>query len=234
MEPLSIGLADIAAGIDAPALVGAATCANEVVTIDGAMTSTIADLARASMVAIQGTRVWAVGTEPAKIRYAGATVDYVEDDAIAQVISVDIRGGGPLAFAMPRRRETMLDTDDPAREHAQVMKPMSALPLDLVVLAGGEFVAIATRYMFHSNALVQSGPFGNITVLPVMDSTTSDLILIDGATTTSAQRIRSQCELQTGTADIFPNWECGATDESEMPRFVEFETLALGALFGAR
>jgi hypothetical protein len=234
MQPLSVGLADIAAGIDAPALVGAASCASEVVTIDGATTTPIADLSRAALVAIQGTRVWAVGTEPAKIRYAGATIDYVEDDAIAQVISVDIRGGGPLAFALPRRRETMIDTDDPAREHAQVMKPMSALPIDLVVLAGGEFVAIGTRYMFHSNALVQSGPFGNITVLPVMDATTSDLILIDGATTTAAQRVRSQCDLTTGNADIFPNWECGATDEAEMPRFAEFETLSLGALFGAR
>jgi hypothetical protein len=137
-------------------------------------------------------------------------------------------------FALPRRRETMLDSDDPAREHAQVMKPLSALPLDVVVLAGGEYIAIATRYKYHSNALVESGPFGDITVLPTMDATTSDLILIDGATSTPAQRVRSQCVLVTGGADIFPNWLCGATEEAETPRFGQFEATALGALFGAR
>jgi hypothetical protein len=124
----------------------------------------------------------------------------------------------------------MIDSDDPAREHAQVMKPLSALPLDLVVLAGGEFIGIATRYKFHSNALTD----GISVVLPDMDATTSDVILIDGATLTAAQRVRSRCSLVTGNADVFPNWECGATDEAEAPKLGEFETTALGALFGAR
>jgi len=231
---LSIGLADIAAGIDAPALVGAAPCLGAVVSIDTETTTTLADLSRAAVVALQGTRVWAAGTQPSKIRYNGAVIDYVEDDAIETVVSVDIRGGGPLSFALARRRETMIDTDDPAREHAQVMKALAALPLDLVVLAGGEFVAVATRFRYHSSALVQSGPFGNIVVLPDMDGTTSDLVLINGSSLTAAQRVRSQCVLVTGSADIFPNWTCGQTDEAETPRFTQFESVALGALFGAR
>jgi hypothetical protein len=234
MYSAGAGLADIAAGIDAPALVGAAPCLDAVVSLDIETNTTLADLPRAAVVAIQGTRVWAAGTEAARIIYDGAIIDYCDDDAIQVLISVDIRGGGPQVVRLPRRRETMIDTDDPAREHAQVMKPLSALPLDLVVLAGGEFVALATRYRFHSSALVQTGPLGNVVVLPQMDATTSDIVLVDGASLTPAQRVRSACTLVAGTADIFPNWTCGDATESEQPKFAQYETIALGALFGAR
>jgi hypothetical protein len=227
---LDSGLADLAAGVDAPGLVGAAPCSGELVLIEPAGESQLATLSRAASVAIQGTRVWGAGTDPAQIRYTGPDIDYVEDDAIELLTFVDLRGGGPTQFTLGRNRETMIDMDDPAHEHAQVMKPMSALPLDLVVLAGGEFVAVATRYMYHSNALTS----GITIVLPQMDATTSDLILVDGATLTAAQRIRTDCDLTTGQADIFPNWECGAPDEAEVPRLGTFEPSALGALFGAR
>jgi hypothetical protein len=233
-DDVALGLADIAAGIDAPALVGAAPCDGSVVSIDTDGEAGLVELApleRAALVAMQGTRVWAVGTQAAKLQYDGATIDYVDDDAITLVISTDIRGGSaPLEFALPRRRETMIDMDDPAREHAQVMKPMSALPIDMVVLAGGEFVAVTTRYKFHSSALVS----GTLIVLPVMDATTADVVLIDGATTTLAQRVRSECLLVTGNADFFPNWECGDADEAETPKLGQFEAVALGALYGDR
>lgn len=230
MQDLNVGLADIAAGVEAAGLVGAAPCTGQIVQIDDQGATSMADLPRAALVAIQGTRVWGAGTEPAKIQYVGAQIDYVQEDAIETLVYVDLRGGGPTVIPLERRRESMIDTDDPAREHAQVMKPLSALPLDLSVLAGGEFVSVATRYKYHSNAYTS----GVVIVLPDMDGTTSDLILLDGATLTPAQRVRTRCLLVTGGADIFPNWECGVTDDAEAPRHGEFETTALGALFGAR
>jgi hypothetical protein len=229
---VTMGLADLAAGVDVAGLFGAAPCTDEIVQFeegDGAEVH-LADLPRAASVAIQGTRVWGAGTQASKIRYTGGEIDFVEDDAIEILTSIDLRGGGATQFAMNRRRETMIDTDDPAREHAQVMKPLSALPLDLVVLAGGEFIGVATRYKYHSSALTD----GIVVVLPEMDGTVSDLILIDGATLTAAQRVRTDCDLVTGNADIFPNWECATTDEAETPRLGTFEPTALGALFGAR
>lgn len=227
---MPVGLADISAGVEASGLVGAAPCVGQVVQIDDQGTTMLATLPRAALVAIQGTRVWAVGTEPAKIQYAGAQIDYVQEDAIETLVYVDLRGGGPTTIPLERRRETMIDSDDPALEHAQVMKPLSALPLDMTVLAGGEFVSVATRYKYHSNAYTS----GVVIVLPDMDATTSDVILLDGATVTAAQRVRSRCVLIAGFADVFPNWECGATDDAEAPRQGQFETGALAALFGAR
>jgi hypothetical protein len=227
---LNSGLADVAAGVDAPGLVGAAPCTGELVLIDDAGESQLAALPRAASVAIQGTRVWGAGTQPAVLRYTGPDIDFVDEDAIELITFADLRGGGATQFSPGRRRETMIDRDDPAHEHAQVMKPMSALPLDLVVLAGGEFIAIGTRYKYHSSAYT----VGLSVVLPQMDATTSDLILIDGATLAPAQRVRTDCDLVTGQADIFPNWDCIATEAAETPRLGQFEPSALGALFGAR
>jgi hypothetical protein len=232
---LGIGLADVAAGVDAPALYGAAPCLGQVVSFDGEQATNVFALPRAAQVAIQGTRAWAVGTQPAEIMLSGGEPDYVIADAIQIVGSIDTRGGSAVTFALPHQRQQMNDTTDPAIEHAQVMKPMSALPLDMVVLAGGEFIAIATKYQFHSNQLIYNTPFGPLIALPEMDVTTADVVVIAGATSVLTHRVRTTCTLDNiGPADIFPSWGCALPEAGQAPEPGAYQAAALGALFGAR
>jgi hypothetical protein len=146
------------------------------------------------------------------------------------VLSSPLDGGMPVTIDLPDRRETLLDEDDPASSHAQVLRAFGTVPVDLVALPGGQHVGIVTT----SNYYIEELTGGGLTVLPCLNATTADWLLLDLANSSIASRVRTSCSLEVGQADLFPNWKCDVPPPGEQSAFGEYVPLSVGALFGAR
>lgn len=253
-------VSDLAAAPESDALFATLPCSGRVVKLIGDIetgNTTFADFAplpRASVLAVAGGRVWAAGTAPSdphctnqfgdpvacqadsptRCPPSGPTpsnsVDYVESGAHIVVLSIPLAGGMPITLDLPARRETIFDTDDPAKQHAQVLQAFGTVPVDLVALPGGQFVGLVTK----SNYYIQQLGSGATTILPCLDATTADWLLLDLASSSIAQRVRTSCALVVGPADLFPNWQCDVPPPGERSSFGDYVPVSVGALFGAR
>ena len=249
------GLSDIAADPQSPALFATDPCAGQVVRLDGEGPVMIAPLERAAVLTVLGGRVWAAGTHasvptclddktgnmatcslqsdkscPPDQTTTGNFLAFVTAGANLIVESIPTGGGDPITFDVPDRRETIVNTDDDAHEHAQVLRAFDTLPLDLVALPGGQYLALVTT----SNYFVQQLTDGISTViLPCLNADTADWLLIDMASESIASRVRTKCDLVVGPADPpFINWACDDPPSNEQSKFGSYTPASVGALFG--
>jgi hypothetical protein len=252
-KALPDAVADIAAAPENIGLFATLPCANKVVRITGDIETgnpTFEDFAmlpRASVLAVAGGRVIAAGTEPSDptctpmCEPASSTicddpgtpsskVNFVTEGANLVVLSSPLAGGMPIKIDLPDRRETLIDSDDPADGHAQVLRAFGVVPVDLVALPGGQHVGIVTSNNYYIEELTS----GLTTILPCLNATTADWLLLDLASSSIASRVRTSCDLDVGDADAFPNWECDLPPPGEQSAFGEYVPLSVGALFGAR
>ncbi len=248
--PVSLGdaVSDLAAAPDTQ-LFAALSCAGKVARVTGAIEgptvalTSVADLPSAAALTVAGDRVWAVGTKASIPECSGtcgpATViecpaqsmdrlSWVTDGSRLVVESIPLGGGDPIKLEMPDRRETVIDGDDPARQHAQVLKAVGVVPVDLVALPGGQYVGVVTR----SRYFVEEAPFA----LPCLDMTTGDWLLIDMASASVAQRVRTSCTgVIAAESPVNTNWFCDDPPAGEQREGTEgYMPSSIGALFGAR
>ena len=255
-KPLPMAVSAIAAAPAQPAVFATLPCAGQVARIEGDPTNEIAqltltmvsELRNAAAVAVLGDRVWAAGTRPSapmctqgQCTTMSSTacpetstnrVSYVADGARLLVQSLPIAGGNAITLELPERRETMVDADDLARQHAQVLHPLGSVPLDLVALPGGQYVGIVMRNSYYIESLVD--PLAGV-ILPCLKTTSSDWILVDMASSSIAQRVRTHCMITNmRQGAYFDNWECDQPPDAERTTQGEYMPVSIGALFGAR
>lgn len=258
--PVSLGAAisDLAAAPNTAMLFGTAPCTGKVVNIQGdplggaALTlKEIATLDRAAVLTVAADRIWAAGTRPPMLTCSTASgnqatcgtttqlacpqpnathVSFADAGAGMTLLSIPLSGGAPITLDVPGRRETIVDKLDPARQHAQVLKALTVVPQDLVALPGGQYVALVTKSRYYIEELSSGGTV----ILPCLDATTGDWLLLDAASSSVAQRVRTACNLTVGPADIFTQWECDAPPDGEASDFGDYMPTSVGALFGAR
>jgi hypothetical protein len=254
--PLPDAVADIAASPDDGKLFVALPCTGAIASLIQGKLTMIAPLSRAAVVTVAGQRVWAAGTAPSKAQCpvgtqgmtqpcpTGATADctaqsadivFVSDGAHLIVQSIPESGSAAdiVSVDIPEPRETIVSTDDPGGQHAQVLKSLAMTPVDLVALPGGEYVGVVTQTRYFIQSLVQ----GSSVVLPCLDVTTGDWQLFDFASTSVAQRVRTECNLKVGPTDastIFVNWACDNAPVGQEPTQGSYAPISVGALFGAR
>lgn len=250
--PAIAGISDLAASPDSAMLFATLPCTGKVARVGGvieggAVTLTdVADLERASVLTVAGDRVWAAGTKmstPACTSGCSATTPvacpqpagnhlaYVTEGAHVIVKSIPLDGTDGVTLEVPGRRETMVDKGDTAKQHAQVLKALGVVPLDLVTLPGGQYVALVTKSRYYIEEL--SDQFQ--TILPCLDASTGDWLLIDMASSSVAQRVRTSCSLVVGPNAFFDMWECDVPPDGErnmMP--TQYQPTSIGALFGSR
>lgn len=251
-KPLSEAVSDIAAAPENVGLFATLPCSGRVARITGDIESgaptfeDFATLSRASVLAVAGGRVIAAGTQPSRpmcspscqptssTSCTGGTpsskVNFVDEGANLIVLSIPIAGGMPVTIDLPDRRETLLDESDPANAHAQVLTAFGTVPLDLVALPGGQHVGIVTASNYYIEELQDQG----FVVLPCLNATTADWLLLDLASGSLSSRVRTSCSLEVGQADLFPDWKCDLPPPGEQSAFGEYVPLSVGALFGAR
>lgn len=250
--PLSAAISDLAAAPESVGLFAALPCAGKVSRVTGDIDSgtpaleDFATLPRASVLAVAGGRVIAAGTKASdptcspscqptsSTACSGPTpmskVNFVDTGANLVVLSIPLAGGMPVTIDLPARRETLLDESDPANAHAQVLNAFGTVPLDLVALPGGQHVGLVTTSNYYIEELQDQG----FTVLPCLNASTADWLLLDLASGSTASRVRTSCELVVGQSDLFPNWKCDVPPIGEQSAFGEYVPLSVGALFGAR
>lgn len=259
-RPLPQPASDLAAAPENVGLFATLPCSGQVVRVEASPDGTgvtfaeVAALERASVVVVSGGRVYAAGTrasEPHCINPLGqdvtcqassptlcpppgapppSSVDYVTEGARMVVLSIPLDGGMPITLELPARRETVFDDDDPAKQHAQVLQAFGAVPVDLVALPGGQFVGLVAT----SNYYIQQLSQGANVILPCLDATTADWLLLDLASSSISQRVRTTCDLVVGPADDFPDWKCDVPPLGERSAFGDYVPISVGALFGAR
>ncbi|MBS1122844.1 MAG: hypothetical protein H6Q90_5072 [Deltaproteobacteria bacterium] len=257
-KPLPQAVSDLAASPESTELFATLPCMSKVVKVQGDIEGPnltfmdFAPLERAAVLAVAGGRVWAAGTHaslpscsdqlgnevpcqpssPTSCPPTGPSnnsVVYVTEGAHLIVQSIPLAGGTAITLDLPGRRETVFDEDDPAKQHAQVLRAFGTVPLDLVALPGGQYVGLVTTSNYYIEQLSQ----GTNIILPCLDATTSDWLLLDLASSSIAQRVRTSCELTVGPANDFPNWKCDAPPPGELSLF-DYVPVSVGALFGAR
>ncbi len=253
---LNQAVADIAASPDAAMLFAALPCTNQVSRLDGATFTNVSSLERAAVLTVADQRIWAAGshastpsctnasgTEVACTATStadcsattGTMVNYVTAGAHLIVQSIPIEGGTAISIDVPEQRETMVSTDDPAGQHAQVLRSLAMTPLDLVTLPGGQYVGLVTSSTYFITSLVDGGT-GTV-ILPCLKTTTGDWLLMDMASSTEAQRVRTQCNLMIGPhppGTVFPGWTCENAPDGQNPTLGQYQPISVGALFGAR
>lgn len=163
-------------------------------------------------------------------------ISFVGRDAQLIVQSSPLSGGMPLVVNLPARRETMYEATDPAKQHAQVLHSLGVVPHDLVVLPGGQYLGLVTESRYFIKEL-ETTLFGSpYILLPCLDGTTSDWLLIDVASSSISQRVRSRCDLEVGPSnDLFRSWVCDDPPPGEGPAMQQqYVPLSVGAIFGER
>nr|MBA3454385.1 hypothetical protein [Deltaproteobacteria bacterium] len=164
----------------------------------------------------------------------GSRLSYVADGASIILQSIPLDGGTPIELQVPGRRETIIDQDDVAKQHAQVLKSLGAVPLDLVTLPGGQYVGLVTKNRYY---IEEYDPSGIQVILPCLDVSTHDWLLLDMASSSVAQRVRTACQLTPpggGPSDFFMRWACDLPPLGEQSMFSIYQPTSVGALFGAR
>jgi hypothetical protein len=247
----------IAASPDAPMLFATLPCMNKVSRVDNLKFTDVATLSRAAVLAVANQRVWAAGTKPstpvcenssgAPVTCTAASVasctsaspngiSFVTTGANLIVQSIPLDGSSaPTEVDVPEPRETMVDHGDEAHQHAQVLRTLGMQPLDLVTLPGGQYVSLITTNTFFISALVDKN--SGTVILPCLSVTTGDWMLMDMASSSVANRVRTQCNLSVGPAPpgtFFPLWDCEAPPAGQAPMLDMYQPISVGALFGAR
>jgi hypothetical protein len=246
----TVAISDLAAAPGQAMLFAALPCAGKVVSVSGIDTGTVtvtdvAILERAAALTVAGDRIWAAGTKTSTPQCTppgclptttavcphsstGNRLQWVNEGARVIVQSIPLTGGTPITLTLPARRETIVDVDDTARQHAQVLKSLGVVPLDLVALPGGQYVGIVTRSRYY---IEEAGA-----ILPCLDVTTGDWMLIDMASSSVAQRVRTSCVKMMGPSSVFQSWACEEAPDGERlaPATSEYLPISVGALFGAR
>ncbi len=255
-KPLTAAISGIAAAPAQAAVFATLPCTGQVARIDGDPTSEIgaltltmmSPLENAATLAVLGDRVYAAGTKPStpvctlgQCTTSASTacpetsnnrVSYVTNGARLLVQSLPIAGGDAITVELPERRETMVDAMDMARQHAQVLHPLGTVPLDLVVIPGGQYVSVVTRSSFYIESLINQAAQ---LVLPCLKTASADWVLVDMASSSTAQRVRTHCEITAmRQGAYFSNWECDEPPEAERSTQGDYEPVSVGALFGAR
>ena len=257
-KPLGTAVSSIAAAPAQAAVFATLPCQGQIARIDGDPTSEVAQLTlmnisplkNAAAISVQGDRVWAVGTEPslpeclngmqctsssslACPETTSNRVSYVKAGARVVVQSVPIGGGNSQTVILPERRETMVDTEDGSRQHAQVLHPLASVPLDLVTLPGGQYVAVVMRNSYFIDSTFD--PLAGIYILPCLKVQTADWMLVDMASASIASRVRSHCMITNmRQGAYFSSWACDDPPEAERTTQGDYIPTSVGALFGAR
>jgi hypothetical protein len=237
---------------------GSASTPGEVAEVSTGTENVIAMLPRAAVVAVSGDTVFAAGSQPSMpVCYdgsnnpttcaagdsetcpeqttTGSVIAYAMTGASLVLTSFPIGGSGGSAattLMLPEQEETMVDPDEDADQHAEVLHAMSLAPLDLVVLPGQQYVSLVTTNSYYT---LEFGD-GNQLVIPCLSATTNNWMLLDLTSSSVAQRVRTNCDLTVGSGGsaVFPDWVCADPPAGEAPAQGSYMPTSVGALFGSR
>ena len=182
--------------------------------------------------------VTALATQEGRIWAIGQLSPTPDTGARLVAVSMDTDGNEQASLEMPvlQERAKTLEFSGEGDESVRQIDADEVVALHAAVLPGSDALAIVTQGYFHAP---DRGEFIDILgipvpILPEMELRTHEYLLVDTATGTVVQRVRSRCELdQLSFEALVTDWECTQTPGQEVtPR--EYQPTGVSVLYGAQ
>ncbi len=199
--------------------------------VDG--TPILAGIASPTAVAALGGRVWAVGHD--RLETASPDVPDGVIDAWLVLGSTRLDGADAVVTPLEPVVERVLaeNADYPDQDLVMDLHANWVEAQDLVILPGGEQLALLLSTVLHGDALGDDG-FGGV-LIPETDVTTEEYWVFDPSSAVITQRVRTTCDVEEGPCGTFclvPEWAC--LPDIAAPAAGAFSPTGIAALFGAR
>ncbi len=232
------GISDLAGDARSGVVVLADRCGDRILRYtpsEGVIDSApiIAGIAAPTAVGALGGRVWAVGHD--RLTTTSSDVPDGVIDAWLTLGTAKIDGADAVVSTLEPIVERVLaqNADYPDQDLVMDLHANSAEASDLVVLPGGELIALLVSTVLHGDALGNDG-FGGA-LIPETDVVTEEYWVFDPATNVIDQRIRTTCQVDEGPCGIaclVPDWSC--LPDIAAPVGGAFSPTGIAAQFGAR
>ena len=231
-------LIDIGADDVQPVVVGVDACGGALVKIPldepgfpdvAPMVEMLAEVPAPTAVAALGGRAWAIGS------VAGVIDNEITTEAAHLVlVSAGLAGGGSARKDLPPVVESMVAIDAEGQDVARNLKAGTAVAYDLAVVPPGNQVALAYHATFHAPTLVATTPFGQVPIIPRMDATSDEYLLLDADGAAPVHRVRTSCELEHESGAFISTWECRRSPGQDAAVGAGFHPAMLSVLYGGR
>jgi hypothetical protein len=223
--------ADDPDGAGEPALFVADPCIGAIVRVNPSspeQRQTLAGAPKMTTVAVLDGRVWGVGSQtPSPQQELGARLVLVSDGYF---------GGAPTMVELPEGEESAVSVDfsGSGQRAVQQLDADRIRARDLAVLPGSEQLALLVQADFDG---AETGNIFGQPIIPRMEMTTIEYVLVSSASGTYAQRARTYCDLAWESNPLNPpvldNFECTQAPGQDVTS-VEFVPGTLTVLYGAR
>ena len=220
---------DIAISDDGRYVVVADGCDDELITIDldsNALATTLTSLSGVSAVAAADERIWAVGTMPPSETIARRLV----------LLSIALDGTNETRVELPpwQERALALDYVAPGQNAEQALDADSLFTYDLAVVPGADQLALLIRGYY---AGAEEGYYLGIPIIPAMELTTHEYLLINSSTTSLVHRVRTNCDISWESdpfnRPILDDWECSRTLGQDLAT-PPYQPVQVSVLYGSR
>lgn len=231
-----VGLSDVSGDARSGLVVVTDRCGDRVLRYDPASgeldtTSPVMSLPAPTAVVASDEHVWAIGHDLRR-PIAGEDVPDGVVDAWLVLGEAEISGADAEMFALPPVVERVLatDVDFPDQDLTQDLHANDVFARDLVLLPGGEQLAITVAAALHGDEVTD----GFTSILPQLDVTTEEYWLLDASTRVTNQRVRARCVVENvcSFSCYFDSWTC--LPDLDTPAVGMFTPASMTALFGAR
>lgn len=231
-----VGISDLAGDVRSGLVVVADRCGDRVLRFDpvaGSLDTSapVMTIPAPTAVVAADRHVWAVGHD---VRRAIAGEDVPDGivDAWLVLAEADVDGQNMELHELPPVVERVLatDVDFPDQDLTQDLHANEVIARDLVLLPGGEQLALTLRAVMHGDEVTD----GFTSILPQLDITTEEYWLLDASTRVTNQQVRARCDVVQvcSFSCYFDNWTC--LPDLDTPAVGPFVPSGITALFGAR
>ncbi len=220
---------DLAISDDGRFVIVADGCDNALITIDldsDAVATTLTSLSDVSAVATSDDRVWAVGTMPPSESAARRLV----------LLSIGLDGDNETRVELPpwQARARALDFTAPGQSGEQILDADSLIAYDLALVPGADQLALLLRGYYAGS---EQGTFLGSPIIPAMELTTHEYLLVNSSTTSVVHRVRTNCDLSWESSGFNPpvldDWECSRAPGQDIAAAPYLPT-QVSVLYGAR
>lgn len=178
----------------------------------------------ASSVAVQRGQLWGAGV--ASPDAAGLRV---------VLVSASLAGANPTRVDLPPAQERIEfnELQDPGQVVEERVDADQLRAFQLVALPGSEMVALLTEGYYHGD---ESGDALGTPIVPEMEITTYEYLLVDPATRAAVQRLRTSCDGQVLSPDaVFTSFRCGqGPDQDVLDDDHSYIPVQVSAIYGGR
>jgi hypothetical protein len=224
--PTGGAMQDFAVAADGSQVMLADPCKDRLARLhpDSGVVEDAVELPGASAVAINRDRVVGAGVAPVTASL-GRRVTVVS-------AALDGNNASRLELAPAQERIQSIEFSGSDQKVEVAIDADQLRPFELAALPGSDLVALVTEAYYHAD---ESGDFLGSPVVPEMEITAFEYLLIDASTRTVVQRLRTYCDGFLLSDAVLSEFECSsAPDQDTLPFEDSYQPTQVSVLYGGR